>query len=238
MQHSLIRIKITQQIPANLDSADLKVIGLADDSHQYALKRLADHQLLPITEWVGYHLSRAVGLATPDFAPVWLDEETPAFGSRLEQIQQLGLPPNQIQIAQYLGPSMRAATEPIFAVDAFLPNEDRHARNFMWRTSVTGNTPLAFDFSRAWLIGGLPFGAFPLNSEHATMRMWDYLKNTFAYSSPVLAMKKIESLPDDWLDNVINAAPPQWHAGFDIASTITFWKTQRQARCASALAML
>jgi hypothetical protein len=133
---------------------------------------------------------------------------------------------------------MRDATEPLFAVDAFLPNEDRHARNFMWRTSVTGTIPLAFDFSRAWLISGLPFGAFPLNSNHATVQMWGYLKNTFSYSSPVLAMKKIESLPDDWLETVINVAPPQWYAGFDTEPTITFWKTQRKARCASALAML
>ena len=113
MQSSLIPIKIIQQTPANLGSADLKFIGLADDSHQYALKRLADHHLLPITEWVGYHLSRVVGLATPDFAPVWLDDRTPAFGSRLELVQQLGLPPSPIQIAKYFGPDLRTATEPI-----------------------------------------------------------------------------------------------------------------------------
>jgi hypothetical protein len=36
MQSSLIPIKIVQQTPANLGTADLKFIGLADDSHQYA----------------------------------------------------------------------------------------------------------------------------------------------------------------------------------------------------------
>ena len=216
----------------------MKYIGLADDSHQYALKRMADNHLLPITEWVGYHLCRAIGLATPDFATVWLDDETPAFGSRLEQVQQIGLPPNPIQIAQYLGPEMRIATEPLFAVDAFLPNDDRHARNFMWRISAVGVVPLGFDFSRAWLVSGLPFGEFPLNTGHATIQMWNYLKNTFSYATPVVAMSKISALSDDWLETVIQSAPPQWIAGFDIKPTMDFWRLQRKVRCTSALAML
>lgn len=238
MQSSLIPIKIIQQTPANLGTADLKFIGLADDSHQYALKRLADHLLLPITEWVGYHLSRAVGLATPDFATVWLDDLTPAFGSRLELVQQLGLPPSLIQIAKYFGPDLRAATEPIFAVDAFLPNDDRHARNFLWRETATGLVPLAFDFSRAWLIGGLPFGNFPLSENDRTVQMWRYLKSTFSYTRPEVSMLKIGELPDDWLEKVVQLAPPQWVDGFDIEPTIVFWKTQRQARCKAALEML
>jgi hypothetical protein len=238
MQSSLIPIKIIQQTPANLGSADLKFIGLADDSHQYALKRLADHHLLPITEWVGYHLSRVVGLATPDFAPVWLDDRTPAFGSRLELVQQLGLPPSPIQIAKYFGPDLRTATEPIFAIDAFLPNDDRHARNFLWRETATGLVPLAFDFSRAWLIGGLPFGKFPLTENHATIQMWTYLKTVFSYTRPNASMAKIGELPDDWLEKVVQRAPPQWVDGFDMEPTIKFWKTQRQGRCKAALEML
>lgn len=238
MQSSLIPIKIIQQIPANLGSADLKLIGLADDSHQYALKCLADHHLLPITEWVGYHLSRVVGLATPDFAAVWLDDQTPAFGSRWESAQQLGLPLDRIQIAKYLGPEMKAMTEPLFAVDAFLPNSDRHARNFMWRSSATGNVPLAFDFSRAWLISALPFGAFPLEVGDATIEMWRYLRDTFSYAPPVEAMNKVGALSDDWLEKVMDSAPPQWTDGFDRKPTIDFWKTQRQSRCIAALEML
>jgi hypothetical protein len=237
-QNSLIPIKILQQTPANMGTADLKFIGVADDSHQYALKCMSEDRFLPITEWVSYHLCRAIGLPTPDFAVVWLDEETPAFGSRLEQVQQLGLPPNLIQIAQYLGPNMRSATEPIFAIDAFLPNEDRHARNFMWRTSAFGVVPLAFDFSRAWLIGGLPFGEFPLNTSHATIQMWSYLKSAFAYTAPVAAMNKIGALPDDWLETVIKLAPAQWIADFDIKPTMDFWRLQRKVRCENALAIL
>lgn len=238
MQSSLIPIKIIQQTPSNLGTADLKFIGLADDSHQYALKRLADHAFLPISEWVGYHLSRAIGLATPDFATVWLDEQTPAFGSRLELVQQLGLPPSLIQIAKYFGPDLCAATEPIFAVDSFLPNDDRHARNFLWRETATGVLPLAFDFSRAWLIGGLPFGKFPLSENDHTIQMWRYLKSTFSYTRPEVPMRKIVELPDDWLEMVFDLAPHQWLDGFDIKSTIDFWKTQRKARCNAALEML
>lgn len=239
MQSSLIPVKIIQQTPANLGTADLKFIGLADDSHQYALKRLADHPMLPISEWIGYHLSRAIGIATPDFAAVWLDDQTPAFGSRIDEtVHQLGLPPNPVQVAQFLGPDMRNATEPIFAVDAFLPNDDRHARNFLWRITATGAVPLAFDFSRAWLIGGLPFGKFPLRDEDATIQVWKYLKSTFLYTRPVEPMRKIAELADDWLEKAIEIAPPQWVDGLDIKPTITFWKTQRKTRCNAALEML
>ncbi|MBL0253197.1 MAG: hypothetical protein IPQ12_11905 [Polaromonas sp.] len=237
-QNSLIPIKILQQTPANLETADLKFIGVADDSHQYALKCMSEHRFLPITEWVGYHLCRSIGLATPDFAVVWLDDDTPAFGSRLEEVQQLGMPPNPMQIVQYLGPNMRSVTEPIFAIDAFLPNEDRHARNFMWRTSAVGVIPLAFDYSRAWLIGGVPFGEFPLNANHATIQMWSYLKSAFSYAAPIAAMHKISALPDDWLESVIKLAPAQWIADFDISPTMEFWRFQRKARCESALTIL
>lgn len=238
MQNSLIPIKILQQIPPNTESADLKFIGLADDGHLYALKCLAEHRFLPISEWVGYHLCRAIGLATPDFAVVLLDDETPAFGSRFERVQQLGVPINPIQRAHFLGSGMRTATEPIFAVDAFLPNNDRHFLNFMWRESAIGVVPLAFDFSRAWLISGTPFGLFPLNKTDNTILVWEYLKGTFSYSVPVNAMNKISALPDDWLEAVIKSAPSQWIADFDIKPTIDFWRLQRKARCENALAIL
>ena len=238
MQTSLIPIKILQQTPANMGTADLKFIGVGDDSHQYALKCMTEHRFLPITEWVGHHLCRAIGLATPDFAVVWLDDGAPAFGSRLEQVQQSGLPLNPIQIAKYLGLNMRSATEPIFAIDAFLPNSDRHFRNFMWRESAVGVIPLAFDFSRAWLISGIPFGLFPLEKTDKTIRVWDYLKAAFSYSVPVTAMDKIRALPDDWLETVINLAPTQWIAGFDIKPTMDYWRLQRKVRCDNALANL
>ncbi len=126
----------------------------------------------------------------------------------------------------------------IFAVDAFLPNEDRHSRNFMWRTTVTGLTPLAFDFSRAWLLSGLPFGSFPLGATTNTLNMWKHLKGHFGYAPPADAFRKIASLPDDWIEQVLTAAPPQWIASFDPGPTIEFWVHHRQKRCADAMSLL
>lgn len=238
MQSSLIQIRIVQLAPASFGSADLKYVGLADDGFEYAIKRLDDHPLLPITEWTGYHLSRSIGLFTPDFAPVWLDDDTPAFGSRLEAVQQLGNPPDPIEVVRYFGSAMRSDIEPIFAVDAFLPNEDRHSRNFMWRTTSTGLTPLAFDFSRAWLLSGLPFGSFPLGGATNTLKMWKHLKEHFGYSPPADAFRKIAGLPDDWIAQVLTAAPHQWIARFDPGPTIDFWVHHRKKRCADAMSLL
>lgn len=238
VQKSLVPIRIVQQMPSNHGTADLKAIGLGDDGFEYALKRLEDNPLLPICEWMGYHLSRAIGLFTPDFAPVWLDEETPAFGSRWEQTAQIGVPINPVEIARFFGADMRLLTEPIFAVDAFLPNEDRHARNFMWRSIAVGPVPLAFDFSRAWLLTGLPFGDMPMVEGTATFLTWQYLKGQFGYQAPVQAIQKIADLPEDWLARVFNEAPKQWLAGFDSEPTINFWKHQRRKRCIQALSLL
>ena len=238
MQASLLPIRIIQQVPSTLQTADLKTIGLGDDGFEYALKRLEDHALLPISEWMGYQLCRAVGLFTPDFAPVWLDDDTPAFGSRWEQAAQIGIPPHPIEVAKYFGGSMRLQNASVFGVDAFLPNEDRHSLNFMWRNTSMGVVPLAFDFSRAWLITGLPFGGHPLHSQSATMKMWSYLKAQFGYQIPSKIFQKISSLPDDWLKQVLDAAPAHWLAGFDPKPTIEFWVHHRQQRCTEAINLL
>jgi hypothetical protein len=238
MQTSLVPIRITQQLPSSQGTADLKTIGLGDDGFEYALKRLEDHPLLPISEWVGYQLSRAVGLFTPDFAPVWLDDDTPAFGSRWEQAAQIGVPPHPVELAHYFGGSMRPLNESIFAVDAFLPNEDRHGRNFMWRTTSVGAVPLAFDFSRAWLMTGLPFGGHPLQSNSTTLAMWSYLKAQFGYQVPAQVFQKIALLPNDWLQRVLDAAPSHWLVGFDPKPTIDFWMQHRQQRCTEAMSLL
>jgi hypothetical protein len=238
MQTSLVPIRIINELPANLDTADLKTIGLGDDGFTYALKRLQDHPLVPICEWVGYQLSRSVGLFTPDFSVVWLNQETPAFGSRWEDVVQIGLPHNPLEVVRYFGGSMRQLVEPIFAVDAFLPNIDRHGRNFMWRKAFSGPIPIAFDFASAWLRTGLPFGIWPIPGEAKTMNSWHYFREQLDYQLPVQTFQKIMDLPDEWLERVLIAAPKQWLASFDVESTISYWVKQRYERCNQAINQL
>ena len=238
MQTSLVPIRIIQQLPSSLGTADLKTIGLGDDGFEYALKRIEDHPLLPISEWVGYQLSRSIGLYTPDFSAVWLDDKTPAFGSRWEQAAQIGVPPHPVEIARYFGGSMRELTEPIFAVDTFLPNVDRHVRNFMWRNTPNGLVPLAFDFSQAWLMTGLPFGVRPMPNGCHTTTSWKYFRGQFGYQLPAQTFQKIIDLPDEWLERVLRAAPFQWLESFDVDSTINQWVLYRQERCTQAMNQL
>lgn len=83
-QQPIFRIKIIAEEINETGTADLKLIGHGDDSHKYALKTTDDHPLLPITEWVSYHLCRAIGIPTPDFFIVDRSNGTQAFGSRFE----------------------------------------------------------------------------------------------------------------------------------------------------------
>lgn len=238
MQQPLLKINIVQEFPFNGGTADLKAVGFGDDGHQYALKRLEDGALLPITEWVSYHLCRSVGIQTPDFNVVWRASGDPAFGSRWEtNAQQLGAPPTPLRLLQFFQPA-RSQIESIYAVDAFLPNNDRHGDNILFRPTALGLLPLAYDFSRAWLISGVPFGDMAsLTPQCRTSEWWEYLKQQYGYQPAIATLDAICGLPSDWLSNVIEAAPPQWRM-FALQQTVDAWINDRQSRKAQAGAFL
>jgi hypothetical protein len=85
---------------------------------------------------------------------------------------------------------------------------------------------------------GLPFGGHPLQVDSTTLAMWSYLKAQFGYQVPAQVFQKIASLPDEWLQRVLDAAPQQWIAGFSPKPTIEFWVQHRQQRCNEAMSLL
>lgn len=237
MQYNMFKVKIIQELPYAGTSADLKRIGIGDDGNHYALKTLNDSALLPISEWIGYHLCRAVGVNTPDFSVVELTDGALAFGSKWDgntfQVPKLLTP---IDAVNHFQP-VKSALECIYAVDAFLPNEDRHARNILMRSTPSGTIPLAFDFSRASLMLGLPFGS-DLTANCKTLEFWRYFKHLLGLRPCARSFATIQSLPDDWLEHIIASAPTSWSAGFPVQDTVDFWKNDRGSRGAAAQALL
>lgn len=237
LQGALFPVEIIQQFPATGSTADLKLVGIGNDSYQYAIKTLADSPRLPISEWVGHQLCRSLGIATPDYAVVKLFDGSYAFGSRWDFLAtQIPKVPSLLDFSQYFSEIKKEVAE-IYAVDMFLPNEDRHARNLLFRQGVAGLVPLAFDFSRAWIMLGLPFGT-QLTMNCNTCAWWTYLKTQFGFSPANHIFEAIENLPDSWLEDVLNTAPSSWVSTFDTSESIRFWKDSRVQRCRLSESML
>jgi hypothetical protein len=236
VQQPIFTINIVTEEPPLTQTADLKLIGYGDDGHRYALKTLEDHALLPLTEWFCYHLCRAVGIQTPDFFIVKRKTNI-AFGSRYEgnadQLDPAKKSPEPIiaRLTRLFGDNQKQISA-IYGIDFFLPNNDRHLNNFLFRLSGRTSIPLAFDFSQAWVILGLPFGVNAWETGSKSQKAYDFLKaqNWIVSSETMSILDKIEQLPDNFVEQVVDSAPVSWLDNFDKQATINYWQTQRKER--------
>lgn len=100
MQASFLPVRVLREVDSTFDGADLKRIARGEDGFDYAMKRIQEHPHLPLCEWVSYHLCRAVGIQTPDFAVLDCgDTLPPAFGSRIEYTKQIDKTPSGFAIS-------------------------------------------------------------------------------------------------------------------------------------------
>jgi hypothetical protein len=231
MQSSLLDVQVLYEVDSSYDGKDLKKLARGDDGFDYAIKRLSDGPFIPISEWVGYQLWQDCGLLVPEFAALhYIDGQPPAFGSRIQlNATQLKKLPDKITIAGFFRPhlSVLSLTYPL---DAFLPNKDRHGRNFLERPTLTDPNLLSIDYSQAWLCTGLPLGDLTSLNLSQTASWWKHFKHRMGVPSNWEALEKAVNLPDDWMMNVLNRAPSAWLKGVDLASIDAFWKSDRPAR--------
>jgi len=239
MQSTLLPVRVLREIDSTFDGVDLKRIAQGDDGFDYAMKRVQEHPHLPLSEWVSYHLCRTVGIQTPDFAVLDCGSMgPPAFGSRIEPNKQLDKNPGGFTVIGFFRP-FQDALSPVYTLDAFLPNNDRHGRNMMIRVTTGGQTLLAFDFSRAWIMSGLPFGNMAsLDATCHTAQWWTSFKSIFGIQRSAETLDRICSLPDKWLDDCVNSTPDAWRNDLEWEATRHFWSTQRKERAEQALAWL
>ena len=122
-----------------------------------------------------------------------------------------------------------AALAAVYALDAVVVNPDRHGRNFFVRSDVAGDKLLAFDFSRAWLRTGQPFGNTECMRDSGTETWWRAFKRIGA-SVDSDTLNLLSSLDSSWLNSVLRDAPEQWLQGIDQAAVLEFWDTRRSQR--------
>ncbi len=240
IQQTLIPVHIKYEAPSEHETADLKVLGRGDDGFDYAIKRVEDNPMLPICEWIGYRLCNDVGIKTPEFRSLLRDESPAAFGSRIESSHTMidkTKANNPISLVQFFGAHVLAINA-IYAVDAFLPNADRHGRNLMLRNNPTGDVMLAFDFSRSWLILGVDEIYAPdwqsTLSGSQTQAWWTAFKALIKATADVNTLDAIANLPDDWLMQQFRQAHKDWLLNVPVRKCLRAWKSKRKTRAAQA----
>lgn len=237
MQTTFIPVQVLHEFDSHFVGADLKRLAHGNDGNDYAIKRLEDHPLMPLCEWVGYHLSRACNIPTPDFAVLNRNDDTPAFGSRIDPAARQLTDSGAFTIAGYFAPHT-AMLGAIYTLDAFLPNDDRHGRNFMLRPTLQGEHLNAFDFARGWLRTGLPMGDLSCLDNSQTSQWWAHFSKNLKVVTSAKVVDKIASLPDNWLNAVVTESPYQWYSTVDLNALNAAWQTQRITRLSQATTWL
>ena len=211
----------------------MKLVGYCAGNFKYAVKRERDGKLLPLAEWIGHSISRACGIATPDFLIVECMDGELAFGSLWE--------PASIQIkvwdsqAQQLVKNHADTISEILGLDYFLPNPDRHMGNFIFAPRAGIETCLSFDFSLANVRDGLPFGAPPLKRGCNTMGSQKTLNlqikrfNKHKFNSPLNILK---TFPSHDIAKILDKAPAEWYAGISKSEILQWWDSAKNSRIA------
>ncbi len=240
-QNELFDINVIHEVDSTtqFDGADLKRIARCDDGRDYACKRIEDGPAIPISEWMGYHLWRACGLYTPDFAILnYQDGSPPAFGSRIELLaSQVEKDPAAYTVTGFFRPHVKTLSI-AYPLDAFYVNPDRHGRNFLERPTLTSPELLCFDFSRAWATNGSPWGDEHQMHVSNTRDWWRFFRRAMRISANFSALERASTLGVDWFESKLMAAPEQWLSVIQADKAIEFWHHSRNAQIAFAKAWI
>lgn len=232
-------VLVDEQPPEPGASKDLLWIGLDEQDRRYALKTVEPgHKLLPLTEWLCYHLCGLAGIITPDFAIVKRLDGTEAFGSRWEEgAKQFS--PGKVSDAEFVVWLTRARSDvsAMFALDAFMPNDDRHLGNILFNQSGARLRALAFDWSRTYF-----FEPWPWQPTSKSAMVWQWLMQ----SNPPLAnpmetkarMDRIQAITGQQVESILEAAPELWRDNFDCAAAGRWWQSESFKRADLAIKLL
>lgn len=234
-QISMFPVLLVDEYPADrTQSQDLMLIGIDGQNRRYALKTTDDAPLLPLTEWVCYHLCRLCHIPTPEFAIVERLNGTLAFGSRWAEGAWQASPATASfdELIQRIADT-KDNISAMFALDAFMPNEDRHLGNILFLDACA--SALAFDWSRTHLFHPWPWPP-GCNSE----QVWRWLQTeslTFP-DSIAKVLDRLQAISETQLAQIFDAAPPEWRAGFNVPAAVQWWQAHRHERARQATEIL
>lgn len=214
---------------AGFGTADCSQVCRCDDGSDYAVKDDMTVAEVPHSEWFCTHLGELVGLASPPCKVVNVQGK-PCFGSRWET----GHSAKDWWVRAKAGVIDFASLAPtlsrIYAFDLFVNNVDRHLTNYIVREQHFGTALLAFDYSRAWLVNGMPPPILPMDGSHKTVMVIKALRSLFGEffvedeASHVL--DRLESISSSNIDAIISAHPKEWLTEKQHHAIIAWWKSE------------
>lgn len=237
-QISLLPVQLVDEQPFDRKiEKDLLWTGADEQGRRYALKTVEpQNELLPLTEWLCYHLCALLGILTPDFTVVVRIDGSLAFGSRWESDARQ-FSPGRVSDAQFTAwiNETKADIAGMFALDAFMPNEDRHFRNILFVDTGARLRALAFDWSRTRI-----FQPWPWPQGCKSWAAWNWLLTTRLHKLNVVEAKldRVREITGDKISQILHAAPPSWRQNFDIDASCIWWDANKAQRTEDVLALL
>jgi len=237
-QISLLPVQLVDEQPFDKSSAkDLLWTGADEQGRRYALKTVESaNRLLPLTEWLCYHLCAQMGVLTPDFTVVVRLDGTLAFGSRWEaDARQFS--PGRVSDAQFVSwvNETKSDVAGMFALDALMPNEDRHFGNILFIDTGARLRALAFDWSRTRI-----FQPWPWPPECKSWRSWNWLLTAGFQDLKVVSAKleRVREITSGMVSNILKAAPAEWRENFDVDEAAIWWDSNKAQRTEDVIRLL
>ena len=219
------------------ESADLWATGEDHTGQRWALRSTRGHRAdAPLIEWFCYRLCDLLHIANPGYAVCQTSEGELVFGSRwADDAWQFA--PHRHTVLQFDAVVRDAADDitRMLVLDAFLPNDDRHASNVLFRRVGQRWRALAFDWSRARWFEPWPWG------QHCNSAQFAGWLRTMGRLQPAAAQDcahAIQTIPTETVLESILAAPAPWRDNIDIDAVGNWWRNHAAERAEAAISVL
>ncbi len=213
---------------ATFGTADCSQVCRCDDGSDYAIKNDVEVAAVPHSEWFCTHLGELVGLASPPCKIVDVRGKA-CFGSRWETGHNardwlLRAQDGRIDFAS-LAPTLSR----IYAFDLFVNNIDRHTTNYIVREQHFGTALLAFDYSRAWIVNGMPPPVMPMLSSHNTVKVIKGLRSIFGdffqKGEANYVLDRLEAISVQMVEKIIGSHPKEWLTDEQQDAIVVWWNS-------------
>lgn len=229
MQQGLFDLTIEDFRPRD-EVAHLKKIGFDSTGTQYAVKRIEDGNWIPLSEWIGYSLSRKVGIATPDFAIGYDDTQTPVFCSKWEKGKIFYKDDTDMDILAEITTRLQFMMN-VITLDEFIENPDRHLGNFIF--TEQSPTLLSYDFSLLQLTRTACGAHIDRSKKDQTQQTKRLIEGQALRVKTKLdnqeTKAKIKALTKGDLEAVLTACPNIWMQQAGIDCIIDYLLTKQEA---------
>jgi hypothetical protein len=243
-----IPVRATRIDPSGLGTADCRLVCRGDDGCDYAIKdpSLAtvvpnsDGASIPHSEWFCTCLGELIGVRAPPCHVIEMPDGKLVFGS----LWQGGVLENKtpwwdlVKSGAIALADIAPILSRIYAFDHFVHNIDRHLNNFLPIRQKNSVALLAYDYSRAWLVLGVPLPellpSLPFDTTDpfektvkAQRELSSYLGAKYISADDVSALlKKVEKVTKTQIERIIVGHPAGWLTPIQRASIRKWWKSK------------